>query len=147
MRASFLKRFAASVYDLLLACSVFLLSGFLAVIVFMVAVETGLVGQVHDFSLLNTQPELYQVFLVWVRLCTFGSIIFFYIWFWEQGQTLGMKAWKLELRCLKGQHLSKRRVFVRLCWSLFGFSNVLVLFRHDKLALQDRMTSTEIIQH
>ena len=74
-------------------------------------------------------------------------VVFFFVYFWtKNGQTLGMRAWRLRVQNLDGSLLSKTTAIKRLVPTLLGLGNILVIFdRKNKLSLQDRLTKTEVV--
>jgi hypothetical protein len=57
-----------------------------------------------------------------------------------------MKAWRLRVQNQDGSLISKTTGLKRLLPTLFGLGNFTVLVdRKNKLSLQDRMTSTEVV--
>ncbi|MGL4475898.1 MAG: RDD family protein [Shewanella sp.] len=144
-RAGFLRRLGACCYDLLLAVAVYMLSGAIGFGIFTLVVNSGLISMgehQHMADLLNQTPlfhNLYQAYLAII-------IALFYSLFWSKGgQTLGMRAWRLKVQHPNGQTLSLVTAFARVVWSLLGIGNLWILLSADKLALQDKMTRSEVV--
>ncbi|QQX82447.1 RDD family protein [Shewanella sp. KX20019] len=145
-RAGFVKRCGAITYDLLLAVAVYMVAGALGFGVFTALVSTGLIdmaGQEHVSELLNSNALYKGLYQFWIALC----VGLFYISFWSYGgQTLGMRAWRLKIQHPNGQNLSMITAAARLVWSLLGIGNLWILINGDKLALQDMMTRSEVVE-
>ncbi|QSX29283.1 RDD family protein [Shewanella cyperi] len=144
-RAGFFRRLGAAVYDLLLAVAVWILAGSISFGIFTLLVKTGLIGmqgEQHVVDVLNGNPVYKGLNLTWILFC----VGLFYALFWSKGgQTLGMRAWRLKVQHPNGQNLSLLTAFARLFWSLGGLGNLWILIHGDKLALQDRMTGSEVV--
>ncbi len=81
---------------------------------------------------------------------TFVCIGFFLLFWRKGGQTLGMRAWKIQL--VNDQHAvpSYSQLFIRLLaavpsLALLGFGLFWSLFDQDKLALYDRVSGTRVV--
>ncbi|MCK5896710.1 MAG: RDD family protein [Cocleimonas sp.] len=136
--ANLLKRLGAMLYDFLLFSSAVLVVGFLS----MLAI-TSLTGieNVERGSLLSK--------LFFVYLLAFGY--FFFGWFWTHGgQTLGMRAWKLEVITFEGQSINWtqalfRYVYSIISWIPLGAGYLWMLVDKNKLMFHDRVSKTVII--
>jgi len=144
-RAGYLRRLAAGIYDLFLALAIFVITGFVGHLIFIAWMKLGWIQGVQDFSQLNQHPEQLHWLHVWVRGWCFFWIIYFYIWFWQRGQTLGMRAWRLRLQYTDGAFLSRKDALLRFFWSFGGLGNLLIWCRSDRRALQDYLTASEIV--
>ena len=77
---------------------------------------------------------------------------FFYSWFWMHGgQTLGMRAWKLQLRSLRPGPLSWWQLLLRFivalpAGALFGLGYLWILVDRKKLSWHDRYSETTVVQ-
>lgn len=144
-RAGFFRRLGAMVYDLMLAAAVWILAGVVSFALFAVLVNAGLIdrgGHEHVIDVMNANPLYRNLNFAWILLC----VAMFYVVFWSRGgQTLGMRAWRLKVQHPNGQNLSFIAAAARLVWSLFGLGNLFVLINPDKLALQDKMTRSEVV--
>ncbi|NMH65668.1 RDD family protein [Shewanella salipaludis] len=144
-RAGFFRRLGATIYDLLLAVAVYMFFGALGFGGFWLLTSTELIamnGFEHVSDLLNGTPLYHGLYQLWLVLCV-GT---FYALFWSRGgQTLGMRAWRLKVQHPNGQNLSLVTAYARLVWSLLGIGNLWILLDGDKLALQDRMTRSEVV--
>jgi len=86
------------------------------------------------------------------RLVIFGLIPpFFFSWFWiKGGQTLGMRAWRLQAVRDDGQPLTWRDALLRYFSALLSLAAVglgffWILIDHDKLAWHDRLSKTRLV--
>lgn len=99
--ASLFKRLASMVYDLLILAALWLLVGFA-----FLAIRGADIAQREPAAL---QTELFPLLLL-------GTFVF-YSWFWMHGgQTLGMRAWRLQV---VDAHLDGRPVNLVQCLSRF----------------------------
>jgi uncharacterized RDD family membrane protein YckC len=77
---------------------------------------------------------------------------FFYAWFWMHGgQTLGMRAWKLQLRNLRSGHLTWLQLMLRFLIAipsalLLGLGYLWILVDRRHLSWHDRYSETSIVQ-
>lgn len=144
-RASFIRRLGAMAYDLMLAVAVYMCAGALGFGVFFALQSSGLIamnGHEHVSDLLNNTPIYHGFYQLWIALCVGG----FYAIFWSKGgQTLGMRAWRLKVQHPNGQNLSFITACARIVWSLLGIGNLWIIINDDKLALQDKMTRSEVV--
>ena len=128
--SSLTRRIAAIIYDLLLLTGVLFAASAIAV-----AINKGMAV---------THP-LYYLFLL---LITFG----FYGWFWTHGgQTLGLRTWRLKVVRSDGEKLSWQDAAKRFAASIIAYVPAAAglfwqLFDRDKLALNDRLSSTRVVK-
>ena len=78
-----------------------------------------------------------------------GPVFYTYFWIVNDGQTLGMQAWKIKL--ISDEKLTPRVCLLRCAFStfsflLFGLGYFLIIFRKDKKSLADLVTKTRIIR-
>lgn len=77
---------------------------------------------------------------------------FFYGWFWMHGgQTLGMRAWKLQLHNMRPGPVSWWQVLLRFLVALpsgllFGLGYLWMLVDRQKLTWHDRYSETRVVQ-
>ena len=144
-RAGFFRRLGAMVYDLLLAVAVYMVAGAIGFGVFMLLTSAGILslnGFEHVSDALNGNQIYHGIYQLWLALC----VVSFYALFWSKGgQTLGMRAWRLKVQHPNGQNLSFITAFARVIWSLLGLGNLWIVINDDKLALQDKMTRSEVV--
>ena len=108
--AGLLRRLAALLYDALLVIAV----------LFIAALPLPLVEE--PVRTLWWAQTLEQLYLVTAWFLFFG-------WFWTHGgQTVGMKAWRMELQCVNGDKPSWLNSLIRFFISSASFWLLLVLF-------------------
>jgi len=75
-------------------------------------------------------------------------ISFFYFGhYWsKRGQTLGMKVWKIKAITHEGEPMSWGHAIKRYVFSLLGLGLLWVVIDKDRLALQDKLSSTRLIK-
>ena len=126
-----LRRLAAIIYDLLLLISVLF-------------VATALIlpfnaGQ----AISDSQMKFY-----WFYLLTISFI--FYGWFWTHGgQTLGLRAWNMQVLTIKGEHITWFHAFLRFSiaifsWSTLGLGFFWSLMDVDKRCWHDKLSKTAL---
>ena len=140
--ASFWRRFAAMIYDLLVAVAILMLASGIALILPATLNAAGIIELTENFSAADwlNQTPLYLVYLLLVLAGFFG-------WFWwRSGQTVGMRAWRLKVQQRNGQRLTTKQVLVRLLTCAFGLGNlwVLVDFKNRR-AWHDYFAGTELV--
>ena len=89
------------------------------------------------------------------KLCLQGYIalilFLFFGWFWtHNGQTLGMRAWRLRVVSHDGQAITwlaaaKRFGLAMLSFAGFGIGYLLSLFHADNMCLHDLYSSTKVV--
>jgi len=130
---SLLRRLAAILYD------AFLLLGLLFAAAAIVVAPLG--GPPTS----TTAIGIFRVYLVCVAFLFFG-------WFWTHGgQTLGMRAWRLQvIRRKTGQVLDWRHAALRfgaaiLSWACLGLGFFWVIVDRDRLTWHDRLSDSELV--
>lgn len=85
------------------------------------------------------------------RLVLLLSAFLFFGWFWTHGgQTLGMRAWRLQTIQDNGTSMTwgsaaKRFLAALVSWGCVGLGFLWVLVDREKLAWHDRWTGTRVI--
>ncbi len=75
----------------------------------------------------------------------------FYGWFWtHNGQTAGLKTWKVRLQTLDGQPVNWKHVLIRffaalLSWFLLGLGFLWILADKNNYALHDYLSKTILV--
>ena len=127
------RQLGALLYDLLL-----LLALFIALSMIFVLARRGEALRLGDPLLLP------------FRLCLLGCWATFYIYFWSaQGQTLGMRAWRLIVCDDQGHSLKIGRAAKRFLWLVLtllplGLGWFWRLWDRDGLSLYDRLAGTRL---
>jgi uncharacterized RDD family membrane protein YckC len=130
--AALLRRIAAIVYDSLLLLAVL----FVAALPFVITIgDSRQSVPVH---------RLFQIYLLAVNFI-------FFAWFWiHGGQTLGMRAWCLQVVREDGGKFGWRDAALRffsamLSWLCLGLGFLWILIDKEKLAWHDRLSRTRVI--
>lgn len=128
--APFWRRFTAWGYDLLGGLAVLILAlviGFL--IVYLVTLPWSRSAEVLAIQL-NRNP-LWTIYLI-------TAVQYYYCWCWVKGgQTIGMKAWRLQLCKPGGQRLSWKEAYYRSFLSLGGIANLWSIIDSEKRGWHD----------
>jgi uncharacterized RDD family membrane protein YckC len=127
-----LRRLAAICYDLLLLAGVLVLAAALA---------TGVSGGQPITGLARLLFQLYLLLVCYL----------YFAWQWTKGgQTLGMRAWRLQLLRDDGRPLGwgdalKRLLLAGLALLPLGLGLLWSLFDPDRLAWHDRLSKTRLV--
>jgi uncharacterized RDD family membrane protein YckC len=145
-RASFLRRIAAMIYDLLVSIAVGMCAGLIYMAVILISFENNLIDKTgfEHFMDFFQQSSLHRTLCqIWVGTWVAG----FFLWFWRNGgQTIGMRAWRLRIFSTNNQPFGYGRALLRLIFSFGGLGTILVLLDFkSKQSLQDRIAKTEIL--
>lgn len=139
VQASILKRITALVYDLLVLTAISFCYGWLVLMIKYQLLETPLPE--------SGRAEMGGAEAIVLLLLLLG----FYCFFWMRGgQTLGMKAWKIRLLNTDNQPVSLKQSVVRcltapVCILAGGLGYIWCILDRDGRALQDRLSSTQVI--
>lgn len=140
--ASFWRRLAAWVYDLLVAIAIIMLAAAVALGMAGLLTTVGWVtlsaGEDHAAWLNNSW--WYPLYLLTVLGLFFG-------WFWQRsGQTLGMRAWRLKVQQPHGALITKRQAVIRVLTCAFGLGNLWVLIDvKNRRSWHDYAAGTELV--
>ena len=86
------------------------------------------------------------------RTFLFLTCFFFYAWFWlHGGQTLGMRAWRLQLQRFDGRPITVWQALLRFMvaipsLALAGLGLLWMLVDRDRLAVHDRISESMIVR-
>ena len=134
------RRFAAMLYDSFILLAISFGYGALLTLV-MAKIRSAPMG---DYQPMFNHPAF---FLGWVL-----TLCFFYGWFWWRcGQTVGMKAWRLQLVGSEPSNpLNVKQIFIRLAAgipsvALLGAGYWYQWFNKDKACLHDRVSQTVVV--
>ena len=130
----FFRRLLALFYDLLL------IAGILLSFTLLIVIING--GAISSF--LGGNLMLVSYFLI-------SFIFYVYFWYFNDGQTLGMQAWKIKLVADDNQAISIKSMLQRLVLGLLfgsiaGLNFFVILFRSDKKSLNDIFSKTRIVR-
>jgi len=96
--------------------------------------------------------EAVQSHVLTYRAYLLGVVYLFFAWFWtREGQTLGMRAWKIRVCREDGgavgwKTASFRFVAALISLALFGFGFYWALWDPDKCCWHDRLTHTRLVR-
>lgn len=143
-RAGFFRRFATIIYDLLVVLALLMIAGAFLLLIIEGCHRLGWVDygdaiDVSDYMQKNfALTLLYPSYLMAVWLG-------FYVYFWSMaGQTLGMRAWRLQVQTVDGLAITPAQALVRAITALLGLGNLLCVI--PKLhALQDYISKTRVV--
>ncbi len=130
--AGLLDRLAALLYDALLLLA-------------LLFVATALLLPFTRGEALQPHNPFYSTYLLFISFFFFG-------WFWMHGgQTLGMRAWRLQLRRLDGKPLTWWHALLRFLtaipsWALGGLGFWWMLIDRRRLTWHDRISETCIVR-
>jgi uncharacterized RDD family membrane protein YckC len=125
------RRFAAALYDSFLLAAVWIIAAFVDAVI-------------RNLLVLPYDAHVVRGYLFLTGLLFFG-------WFWTHGgQTLGMRAWRLQLRREDGAPLSWpqaswRYALAWLAWLPLGAGVLWCLLDRRRQAAHDRVAGTEVI--
>lgn len=141
-KAGFFKRIAAIIYDSLIVVVLAFVVTFINLLIVSALSSNGII----DISAYE-DPSAFLNKQLWFKIEIVAAIWFFYAWFWyDGGQTLGMRSWRLKVESDNDQPLTLKRTGLRAIYALLGLGNVMVLFTgKNKLALQDKLTNTRVV--
>ncbi|WPL17207.1 RDD family protein [Thiorhodovibrio winogradskyi] len=130
------RRILSALYDLMLVAGVLVLGSTLVTLPYQ-----GLFGG----DLTRGVPRLlFQAYLL-------GLCVLYYLYFWSAGrQSLGMRAWRLQLVRLDGQPLGwqdalRRLGLTVLCMAPAGLGLWWAWFNRDRLGLHDQLSGTRLV--
>jgi len=129
--ASLLRIFIAIIYDSLLLVSVLFFA-------------TGLVLALTGGQVSQDYKIFYQFYLLMV-------CFFYFSWPWlRSGQTLGMKAWRIQVQSIDGSPLTWRQVSLRffmaiVSWLVLGMGFFWAVVDKQHRTWHDRVSDTRIV--
>ena len=142
--APVIKRLAAMIYDSLLVFGV-LFAATLPLLILSAgntpSIDTGEV--IHELDP-AAEGHLFQLYLLAV-------FIGFYCWFWlRKGQTLGMRAWRLQVENMQGERINIKQCLLRLggaalSLACLGAGYWWAWIDKDKLSWHDRLSNSSIV--
>ena len=141
IRPGLLRRLAAIFYDGVIVFGMALL------VTALVVVPLGMGMDLTAWEQLQNSLE----FRIGLRILLIVTIVGFHIWFWTHGgQSLGMRAWRLQVVRDDGLPLSLgdavRRYLAALISALpLGLGFLWSLFDRDRLAWHDRWSKTRLL--
>lgn len=143
--AGFFRRLAALFYDTLMVIAIEMIAAGVLVAILQALQAAGIfnVAPYLDISDFLTRHPIFSPLFSLYLLAVW---IYFFVFFWTRaGQTLGMRAWKLQVRQLDNSPITKRQALIRLATSLFGLGNVMALVDSKKRGWQDYFAKTQVV--
>ena len=133
--AGFFRRILALVYDSVVIAGILLSFTLLLVILNGGYAEPG---------------SLVSVVQLIVCACV-GPFFYSYFWLVNNGQTIGMQAWKLRLVSLNSSKLNAKQTYLRclvstLSFVCFGIGYFWILFNKDNLSWSDIINKTRVVK-
>ena len=142
--AGLLKRLMALVYDGFLVMALWFVTAGIFVLVYP---HTGLPEESIN-GVTRAAPGFLKGILLPLLLV---ETWLFYAWFWMRGgQTLGMRAWRLQVQDYRGGSVKLWQTVVRflgacVSWALFGAGYLVVLIAPHQ-TLHDRLSATATVE-
>ena len=140
-----IKRLAALVYDSMLVFAVLFTATLIPSLILGKADGSGIANEtvVHELHPLLTGLP-FQLYLLVV-------VIGFYSWFWlRNGQTLGMRAWRIQLQDISGAPVTLKQCLIRFFGAIISFAAAglgywWVWIDKDNMAWHDRWSKTRVV--
>ncbi|WP_024792168.1 RDD family protein [Candidatus Ruthturnera calyptogenae] len=130
---SLLRRLGAMSYDIFLVFSLmFFVTGVIIIVFFNTKAPNG-----NTLFYVVTIPITYLYFT----------------WSWVKGrQTLGMKAWKFQIKQMSGNNITHKQAFIRFIsaifsFTIFGLGFLYQLFNKDNRTIHDKISNTILIKN
>ncbi|MCL9775616.1 RDD family protein [Vibrio methylphosphonaticus] len=143
--AGLFRRLGALFYDSLIVLALVMMAGGLVVAILEALVAAGLLsyGSYTDVSdLLSRHPVWSPIYTAYLAIVW----VYFFVYFWTKaGQTLGMRAWKLQVQNLQGGRITVTQALIRLATSAFGLANLAVPVDTKKRGFQDIWAKTQVV--
>ncbi len=140
-----MRRLGALFYDSLIIIAIEMMAAGIVIAILHAFLAMGVfsVAPYADVSdLLTNHPiwsPIYTLYLALVWVC-------FFVFFWTRaGQTLGMRAWKIQIRNADGSPISTTQALIRLATSGFGLANLTVPFDPQKRGFHDIWAKTQVV--
>ncbi|AXY00244.1 MULTISPECIES: RDD family protein [Vibrio] len=144
--AGFFRRIAALIYDTLIILAIEMMAAGVVMAIVFALNAAGLLsyGEYVDAAdMLGKHPVLSPLFTLYLA----AVWIYFFVFFWTRaGQTLGMRAWKMQIRNSKdGGPITITQALIRLATSGFGLANLTVPIDPQKRGFHDIWAKTEVV--
>ncbi|WP_428775101.1 RDD family protein [Vibrio sp.] len=143
--AGLFRRLGALIYDGLVVIAIEMMAAGIVIAILEALVAAGLInygGYMDVSDMLGHHP-------IWSPLFTLYLVviwIYFFVFFWTRaGQTLGMRAWKIQIRSEDDSPISVTQALIRLATSAFGLANLVVPFDPRKRGFQDIWAKTKVV--
>ncbi len=131
----FFRRILALVYDSLVVAGILLSFTLLLVI----------------FNRGYAEPGSFISIVQLIVCVCVGPFFYSYFWLVNNGQTIGMQAWKIRLVSLNNSKLNAKQTYLRclvstLSFVCFGIGYFWILFNKNNLSWSDIVTKTRIVK-
>lgn len=140
-----MRRLGALFYDCLIVIAIEMMAAGVVIAVLHALLAMGVfnVAPYADVSdLLTNHPLWSPVYTLYLAVVW----IYFFVFFWTRaGQTLGMRAWKIQVRNADGSPISATQALIRLATSGFGLANLTVPFDPKKRGFHDIWAKTQVV--
>ncbi len=144
--AGLFRRLAALVYDSLIVLAIEMMAAGVVMAIIFALNAAGLLsyGEYLDAAdMLSKHPVMSPIFTLYLVVVW----VYFFVFFWTRaGQTLGMRAWKLEIHnAANGAPITVTQALVRIATSIFGLANLMVPIDPQKRGFHDMWAKTEVV--
>ncbi|NOI60867.1 RDD family protein [Vibrio coralliilyticus] len=143
--AGLMRRLGALFYDALIVIAIEMMAAGIVIAVLHALVAIGgfnaaPYADVSDF--LTNHPIWGPVYTLYLAVVW----IYFFVFFWTRaGQTLGMRAWKIQVRNADGSAISVTQALIRIATSGFGLANLTVPIDPKKRGFHDIWAKTQVV--
>ncbi|MGY0617150.1 RDD family protein [Vibrio sp. FJH11] len=144
--AGLFRRLAALFYDSLIIIAIEMMAAGVVIAIMFALNAAGLLsyGEYVDAAdMLSKHPVASPLFTLYLAVVW----IYFFVFFWTRaGQTLGMRAWKLQVRnAADGSPITVTQALIRLGTSGFGLANLTVPIDPKKRGFHDIWAKTQVV--
>ncbi|MCW8333240.1 RDD family protein [Vibrio sp. SCSIO 43135] len=143
--AGLMRRFGALFYDALIVLAIEMMAAGLVIAVIFALNAAGILsyGEYGDAAgLVGEHPIVSPLFTLYLA----AVWVYFFVFFWTRaGQTLGMRAWKLQIRNEDATPITVTQALIRLGTSGFGLANFTVPFDPKKRGFHDIWAKTQVV--
>lgn len=140
-----MRRLGALFYDSLIIIAIEMMAAGIVIAILHALLAMGVfnVAPYADVSdLLTNHPIWSPIYTLYLALVW----VYFFVFFWTRaGQTLGMRAWKIQIRNADGSPISTTQALIRLATSGFGLANLTVPFDPQKRGFHDIWAKTQVV--
>lgn len=99
-----------------------------------------ILGNIEGFLLEGKMPDLLRLVVMYLT----GA--FFYVWCWTHGgKTLGMTAWRVEVRSHNGKPIGYKQAWIRAFSACLGLANLWKLVDKNNMGWQDYASRTVLL--
>ncbi|WP_162063456.1 RDD family protein [Vibrio taketomensis] len=143
--AGLFRRLGALFYDSLIIIAIEMMAAGIVIAILHALMAMNLINiapYVDVSDLLTNHPVWSPVYTLYLAVVW----IYFFVFFWTRaGQTLGMRAWKIQVRNLDGGYITVTQALIRLATSGFGLANFTVPLDPQKRGFHDIWAKTQVV--